>query len=130
MNTTVQSTMKPRILIVEDESIVQLDLQQRLERMGYSVVGVASRGEEGIAKAAELKPDLVIMDLRLEGPMDGVEAARRIQSEGGTPVIYLTAHAAMLGSIEREEMRGPCLSKPFRATELKSAIAQTLTERR
>jgi CheY-like chemotaxis protein len=119
--------MKAKILIVEDESIVQLDLQRRLEQMGHDVVGVASRGDEAIAKATELKPDLVIMDVRLEGPMNGIEAARKIRAERGTPVVYVTAYAASLESAEPQDVFGPCVSKPFRTTELQSAIARTLS---
>jgi CheY-like chemotaxis protein len=121
--------MKARILIVEDESIVQLDLQQQLERMGYGVVGVASRGEEAVAKAAELNPDLVIMDVRLDGPMDGIEAARRIRAAQGTPVIYVTAYAATFEDAEPQDVFGPCLSKPFRTKELETTIARTLAGR-
>ncbi|MBC8167966.1 MAG: response regulator [Bryobacteraceae bacterium] len=120
--------MKARILIVEDESIVQLDLQNRLERLGYSVVGTASRGEEAIAKAVELTPDLVLMDVRLEGAMDGVEAARQIREVQGTPVIYLTAYEAMFPDAVRREVLRPCLSKPFRTAELQSAIDRTLAD--
>ena len=118
--------MSARILLVEDESIVQLDLQQRLERMGYSVVGLASRGEEAVAKAIELQPDLVIMDVSLEGPMNGIEAARHIRAVQDTPVIYVTAYAAALEMAELLGAVGPCLSKPFRTTELQSTVARTL----
>jgi two-component system, cell cycle sensor histidine kinase and response regulator CckA len=118
--------MKARILIVEDESIVQLDLQSRLQRMGHSVVGMASRGEEAIAKAVELKPDLVLMDIRLDGPMDGIEAARRIRAQQGTPVVYVTAYAAMFDEAAQQDVFGPCVSKPFRTTELEAAITRTL----
>ncbi len=119
--------MKAKILIVEDESIVQLDLQRRLERMGYSVIGVAARGDEAVAKAVELKPDLVIMDVHLEGAMDGIEAARRIHAEQKTPVVYITAYAGSLERTEQQDIFGPCLSKPFRTTELQSTIVRTLT---
>src|SRR4051812_34960318 len=118
--------MSARILIVEDESIVQLDLQNRLERLGYAVVGVASRGEEAIAKAVELGPDLVLMDVSLDGPMDGIEAARQIRAVRNTPVLYVTAYAAALEDGERKDIVGPCLSKPFRTKELQSAIVRTL----
>lgn len=120
--------MKPKILIVEDESIVQLDLQTRLERMGHSVVGVAARGEEAVEKAVELKPDLVIMDVRLEGDMDGIEAARRIRERQGTPIVYVTAYAPTLCPGGRDVL-GPCVSKPFRTAELQSTIAQVLAGR-
>ena len=118
--------MNARILIVEDESIVQLDLQRRLERLGHSVIGVASKGEEAIAKAAELKPDLVIMDVRLDGSMDGIEAARRIRAEQGTPIVYVTAYASSLDKVAQQDVFGPCVSKPFRTTELETAISRTL----
>jgi CheY-like chemotaxis protein len=120
--------MKARILIVEDESIVQLDLQRRLERMGHSVVGVASRGEEAIAKAVELKPNLVIMDVRLQGPMDGIEAARRIQAAQNAAILYLSAHAATFENRGPNDPAGRYLSKPFRTTELQAAIARLLAE--
>src|SRR5438270_12312056 len=118
--------MSARILIVEDESIVQLDLQTRLERMGYHVVGIASRGEEAVAKSVELKPDLIIMDVRLDGDMDGVEAARRIRELQGTPVVYVTAYAAALEKAGPGAIYGPCLSKPLRTTVLQSAIVGIL----
>jgi two-component system, cell cycle sensor histidine kinase and response regulator CckA len=118
--------MKARILIVEDESIVQLDLQRRLQRMGHSVAGTASKGEEAIAKASELKPDLVLMDIRLEGSMDGIEAARRIRAEQGTPVIYVTAYASAFDEAAKQDVFGPCVSKPFRTTELETAITRIL----
>jgi two-component system, cell cycle sensor histidine kinase and response regulator CckA len=117
--------MKARILVVEDESIVQLDLESRLQRLGYAVVGLAASGEEAVAKAAALQPDLVLMDVRLEGPMDGIEAARQIRAARDVPVLFLTAHAASLGEQEQVALR-PCLSKPFRAAELQTAMAQVL----
>ena len=119
--------MQARILIVEDESIVQLDLQRRLERLGHSVVGIASKGDEAISKALELKPDLVIMDVRLEGAMDGIEAARRIREHQRTPVIYVTAYASIFDDLAQQAVFGPCLSKPFRTTELESAITRVVT---
>jgi two-component system, cell cycle sensor histidine kinase and response regulator CckA len=117
---------RARILIVEDERIVQLDLEQRLKRMGHTVVGTAARGDEAITKAREHKPDLVIMDVQLDGEMDGIEAARQIRGELGTPVIYATAYAPALQDGSRQDIFGPCLSKPFTTVELKSAIATTL----
>jgi two-component system, cell cycle sensor histidine kinase and response regulator CckA len=115
-----------RILIVEDERIVQLDLQQRLKRMGHTVVGITARGDEAIARARELKPDLVLMDVRLDGDMDGIQAARHIRGELGTPVVYVTAYATALQDASPQDVIGPCLSKPFSTTELKATIAKTL----
>src|SRR4051794_11002030 len=124
---TAESALVPaRILIVEDERIVQFDLQMRLERMGYSVVGLASRGDEAVARAMELKPDLVLMDVNLEGTMDGIEAARRIRAEKDVRIVYLTAYAATFEEAQRQRIPGPRLSKPFRRSELKSTIDQIL----
>jgi two-component system cell cycle sensor histidine kinase/response regulator CckA len=119
--------MKARILIVEDESIVQLDLQSRLRRLGHTVVGVASRGDEAIAKAAELAPDLVLMDVQIEGEMNGVEAARRIRSEKPVPIVYVTAYADATEPQDAQQLR-PCLAKPFATPELGEAIARALTD--
>jgi two-component system, cell cycle sensor histidine kinase and response regulator CckA len=118
--------MNARILIVEDETIVQLDLQRRLEQMGHTVVGLAARGEEAVAKAHELKPDLVLMDVRLEGPMDGIEAAKRIRATQKTPVVYVTAYASTIEDA-KQDVFGPCVTKPFRTTELQAVIARTLS---
>ena len=117
-----------RILIVEDERIVQLDLQQRLRRMGHTVVGISATGEDAINQAAKLTPDLILMDVRLEGRMDGLEAARRIRANRRTPIIYVTAYATTLGDAS-QDIFGPCLSKPFSASELHAVIAKTLERR-
>jgi CheY-like chemotaxis protein len=69
----------PTILIVEDEVIVAEDLKNKLTRLGYEVEGIASEGEEAIALAGRLRPNLVIMDIQLEGSIDGIEAAQAIQ---------------------------------------------------
>lgn len=118
--------MKARILVVEDEAIVQLDLQHRLQQLGYSVVGLASRGEDAVIQAAELTPDLVLMDIRLGGSMDGVEAARQIQATRPIPVIYLTAYKDISVAGRSPATLQPCLSKPFRKPELAAAITQAL----
>ena len=114
-----------RILIVEDERIVQLDLQQRLKRMGHTVVAATATGEDAVAKAAECMPDVVIMDVHLQGSMDGIEAARRIRANHGTPIVYVTAYATSLGN-GAQDIFGPCLSKPFSERELSAAIIQSI----
>ena len=82
-----------RILIVEDEIIVGLDIQARLESLGYEILGVEPAAEEAVDKAGEMRPDLVLMDIQLQGEMDGVEAARHIRTRFDIPVIFLTAYA-------------------------------------
>ena len=84
---------KTTILIVEDESIVADDLAGKLRRLGYEVAGTTSEGDEAIALTCRLHPALVLMDISLEGSMDGIEAAEVIRCQHDVPVIYLTAHS-------------------------------------
>ncbi len=116
-----------RILVVEDERIVALDLQDRLKTLGYSVPATVARGEDAIQKAMELRPDLVLMDIQLKGDMDGIEAASRIQSHLDVPVIYLTAHADQ-GTVDRARVTAPYgyVLKPFEDRELQTAIDMAL----
>ena len=109
-----------RILIVEDEILIAEDLRLLLQRMGYQVVGTASSGAEAIRKAGQLHPDLVLMDVRLQGAMDGIETARQIRKTANIPIIYVTAHASVLASLEED--RCTRLAKPFSPSQLQSAI--------
>ena len=84
------STLK--VLVVEDERIVAWELTERLTRMGHAVCGVAPTGEEAVRAAQDNRPDLVLMDIMLAGPMDGIEAARSIRSRLGTPVVFCSAY--------------------------------------
>ncbi len=103
-----------RILIVEDESVVALDLRQRLENLGYQVVGHATRGEKGVQLALETNPDLIMMDIKLRGGLDGIEAAQQIRAERDVPIVFLTAFADQ-ETIRRAALTGPFgyLLKPF-----------------
>ena len=74
---------KPTILIVEDEAIVAEALSQKLGRLGYEVCGIIALGEEPVVLARDRRPDLVLMDISLVGPMDGVDAAERIRGDCG-----------------------------------------------
>ncbi|MBV9384888.1 MAG: response regulator [Chroococcidiopsidaceae cyanobacterium CP_BM_ER_R8_30] len=116
-----------KILVVEDETIVAKDLQRRLTRIGYVVPTTASSGEEALSKAKEVSPDLVLMDIRLKGKMDGVETAKQLQSCFNIPVIYLTAYTDKEIS-ERAKVTQPLLYllKPFKEKELCAAIATAL----
>ena len=82
-----------RVLVVEDERLVANALARNLEALGYQVVSNVASGEEALAKADETRPDLVLMDIRLEGDMDGIEAAGLITSRFDIPVIFVTAYA-------------------------------------
>lgn len=112
-----------RILVVEDETIVALDLKNSLKVLGYDVVGTACSGEEAIAKADQTRPDLVLMDIILKGKMDGVQAADSIRATLNIPVIFLTACAdeRTLQRAKVTEAFGYLL-KPFEERELHGHI--------
>jgi PAS domain S-box-containing protein len=120
-------TSKAQILVVEDESIVALDIQNRLMGLGYTISASAASGAEAIRKAANRRPDLVLMDIKLRGEMDGVEAAERIRARFDIPVVYLTAYAdgATLQRAKLSEPFGYVL-KPFEERELHTAIEMAL----
>ncbi|MDZ8035645.1 response regulator [Nostoc sp. DedSLP04] len=118
-----------KILVVEDEAIVAKDLQYRLNKFGYIVPAIASSGEEAINIAREISPDLVLMDIKLKGSMDGIEAAEEIYKRLDIPVIYLTAYADE-NTLERAKITEPFayLLKPFKERELQTNIEITLTK--
>jgi PAS domain S-box-containing protein len=120
-----------KVLIVEDEAIVAKDLQYRLKKFGYTVPEIASSGEEAINKAIQISPDLVLMDIRLKGKMDGIEAAQEIYRRLNIPVIYLTAYADD-NTLERAKITQPFgyLLKPFKEKELQTNIEITLIKHR
>jgi len=82
---------KSRILVVEDEAIIALGIKKKLEELGHNVVGVVFSGKEAVEIALKEEPDLILMDISLEGNMDGIEAACKIRSKINIPIIYLTA---------------------------------------
>ena len=121
---------QPRILIVEDEAIVAMDLKLHLQDLGYGVSGLASSGEEAIALAGSLKPALVLMDISLGTGMDGIEAARHVQALG-IPVVFLTAFADD-ATLARAKDAAPYgyLLKPFDERSLHSTIEMALYRHR
>ncbi len=120
--------MSQRILIVEDERIVALDLAAKVSGMGYEVVGSAASGQRALEMAREGRPDCVLMDIRLEGDMDGIEATARIKREADVPVIYMTAFSDP-DTRSRAEATAPSdiLIKPVPPTLLQQAIHKALT---
>lgn len=115
--------MKSKILIVEDELIEAMNFESFINSSGFDVVGVASTGEDALDKVAELKPDLVLMDIVLKGDMDGIEAAARIKEDFNVPVVYLTAHPEQ-SAIDRAKLTIPYgyLLKPVNKTDLINTI--------
>ena len=118
---------EPRILIVEDERIVAADISARLKQMGYQPVGQAASGEKAIALAGELRPDLVLMDIRLEGEMDGVAAANEIRQRFHIPSVFLSAYSEE-ATIQRAKLAEPFgyILKPFEGRELRATIEMAL----
>ena len=119
--------METRVLIVEDDRIIAQDIQQTLTRLGYAYPIIVSSGEEAILRVADIKPDLVLMDIKLKGAMDGVEAAQQIRGYYDIPVVYLTAYADDL-TLRRAKITGPFgyILKPFDDRELHSVIEMAL----
>jgi diguanylate cyclase (GGDEF)-like protein/PAS domain S-box-containing protein len=116
-----------RIMVVEDETIIAMDIEHTLQRLDYTVTAVAGTGEEAIAQAAATEPQLVLMDIKLRGEMDGVTAAERIRSTLRIPVIYLTAYADDL-TLQRAKITEPYgyILKPFDDRELHVTIEMAL----
>jgi diguanylate cyclase (GGDEF)-like protein/PAS domain S-box-containing protein len=118
---------KTSILIVEDESIIAMDIQNRLEKNGYQIAGRADRGVDAIMKAETLHPDLILMDIGLKGAMDGIEAASQIRVKFDIPVVFLTAFANQT-TVERARLAEPFgyILKPFEERELTIVIEMAL----
>lgn len=125
------SRMTPaRIAVVEDERIIAFSLSRLLQRLGYTVVGTAPSGEAALDLVAERHPDLVLMDIHLEGTMDGIEAAQRIEAEHHVPSIFLTAFAEE-ATVARARAARPVgfIVKPFELSDLHAAIQTALSRR-
>lgn len=115
--------MTIRIMIVEDEKIIANDISYSLETLGYQVIAAVPYGEEAVPKALELCPDLILMDIRLKGEMDGISAAEQIQAHLDVPVIYLTAMTDEV-TLQRAKVTEPFgyLLKPFDDQELRITV--------
>ncbi|MCW5889538.1 MAG: response regulator [bacterium] len=126
-----ESRSSGRLLVVEDEGITAIDTGDLLRGLGYEIAGVAYSGEDAIRRADELRPDLVLMDIRLRGAMDGVAAARAIHTRFGIPVVFATAYAddATLARARLAEPFGYVL-KPFHERELRSTVEVALFKHR
>jgi CheY-like chemotaxis protein len=116
-----------RILIVEDEMVISMELAGTLRRLGYDIAGQVTRGEDAIEQAGLQKPSLILMDIRLQGEIDGIEAADTIRNLYDIPVVFLTAHSDE-NTLQRAIAAQPSgyLMKPFRDRELYSTIELSL----
>ena len=118
---------RPRVVIAEDEALIRLDLKETLQELGYDVVGEAGDGEQAVALAEELRPDLVILDVKMP-VLDGISAARRIAGARIAPVVILTAFSQR-DLVERARDAGAMayLVKPFSSADLMPAIEMALS---
>ena len=118
---------KKKILVVEDDNIIGMEIRDRVENLGYDVPAVLSYGEEAIAKVEVLKPDLILMDIQLRGKVDGIQAAEQIRRNYDIPVVYLTAYADD-NTLQRAKITEPFgyVIKPFEERDLASTIEMAL----
>ncbi len=119
--------MKKRILIAEDETIIAKGIESNLRNLGYESLFIVRSGEEAVKKARELKPDLILMDIVLDGEIDGIEAAGQIRTRFNIPIIYLTAYADD-SILERAKITDPFgyMIKPFGERDLHTTIEMAL----
>ncbi len=124
-------TGRARIFVVEDEALIVMEISARLTALGYSVCGRAASAPAAIAKIPAEKPDLVLMDVNLDGPMDGTEAAKRLRELIDVPVVFLTAYSDD-SVIQRATDASPFgyLVKPFEERELHATIQSALSNHR
>ena len=114
---------EPRALIVEDETLIAEELRERLSRLGFTVIAAVGSGEEGVEIATRERPDLVLMDIRLNGEKDGVQAAKEIREQVDIPIVYVTAHSDRR-TVERASAtdHDGFILKPFIRRELQSTV--------
>jgi AmiR/NasT family two-component response regulator len=120
-----------RVLIVEDEGIIATHIASRLRKSGYEVIGIAESSEDTLALVQELRPDLILMDIRIKGTSDGIETAAELHTRFDIPVIYLTAHTDQQ-TLDRARMTGAAgfLTKPIQQAALKAAIETAIHKHR
>lgn len=124
---SVTTPRTPTVMVVEDEQIVALDLQQMLGELGYEVVALASSADEAIAHAEQHRPDIVLMDIRIAGPQDGIETANVLHHRLGVPVVYLSAHSDR-ATLQRAKAAEPFgyLVKPVNPAHLATTLEVAL----
>ncbi len=118
---------KTKVLIVEDESIISMDMAQSLESMGYEVIDAVPSGEEALLSVEKIKPDLILMDVQLSGKMDGIQTAEKINEKNNVPIIYISGHTDEL-TLSRAKITGPYgyITKSFNYNELHTTIEMVI----
>ena len=119
-----------RALIVEDEALIAEELSERLSSLGFSVIGAVDSADEGIAIATREQPELVLMDIRLRGKKDGVQAAEEIRKRVDVSIVYVSAHSdqATVNRAKKTDHDGFIL-KPFHRRELQSTVEIAMMRR-
>lgn len=131
-NKKVKSMMRPpKVLIVEDEIIIATDIQYALEKLGFQVSDIVSTGEESIERASRMHPDVILMDIKLKGKIDGISAAEHIYKQFRIPIVYISAYGdeRTMKKLQSVKCYG-FLNKPFEENELKTVIEAALTKNR
>ena len=113
-----------RFLVVEDEILIAMGLELELKKAGFAVCKRVTSGEEAIIAAGQEHPDVILMDIRLAGALDGIEAAQQIQSVSPTPIIFMTGYSDK-DEIERAQQQQPLglFIKPIRIQDIQSVVA-------
>jgi len=126
-----QPTDHAKVLVVEDEQIVAMDVRSQLCGLGYEVVGIATTGKEALRFCEERHPDLVLMDIQLQGPRDGIATASEVRRRWQIPVVFMTAFAGE-ETLSRAKLSAPYgyLTKPFQARHLSATISIALQQHR
>jgi DNA-binding response OmpR family regulator len=119
--------MSGKIVLVEDEGLIAFDLKTRLEQVGYTVAAIADNSADAIASVERLQPSLVLMDIRLGGPQDGIDTADQIRRRFHVPVMFVTAHADR-ETLDRARIVEPCgfILKPFHSVDFRAQIEMAL----
>ncbi|MFO7980451.1 MAG: response regulator [Candidatus Aminicenantes bacterium] len=117
---------KMNVLIVEDEIIIALDIKSTVENLGFSISGIFSSGEESIAKVPLMSPDIILMDIKLNGKIDGIYAAIKIYDKYNIPSIFLTAYndEKTIKKMNKSDLFYS-INKPFSEYELSDTIKKT-----
>lgn len=131
MIKTTTTIPSPRVFVVEDQAIVSEDLVSRLRGLGYDVAGTARTADESVRQVCDLAPDVVLMDVRLDGAKDGIDAAANIQERVSVPIVYLTGHGDDATFARASEtMPFGYILKPFEEHQLRMAIELALRQHR
>ena len=127
MSRNVRSRSASRILVVEDEQVLAMDVEMQLVAFGYEVTGIAATGKEALRLAETTRPDLVLMDVQLRGPLDGFATAAKVQQIRKLPIVFVTA----FGNTEaqrRAKAVSSCgfITKPYRPEDLRAVVSAAL----